>query len=913
MNFKRVLVLVMALVMMVSVCAPTVSAIFRPETKHEHHDILNGAELEEKYEEAKATVEAIVKDIEENHEEYYALGYAYAKEAGYIGAAIEAIEAALNTLPEIDLEGAPISDELKADLNAELEALEPTFEKILGILESGEAEEFDGFVKAMLTLEGDLYTHLNNIYAILEQVGVEYVIPALEVFEREVLPKIEEAVNAYVEAVVEHVTEKLAPYYDKAVEIIGIAHDTYDLLVEVIVKINLYVEGAVDTVVGAYNKLVETLTNIYGSVEQAIIRACEIYNKIIDTVNEINTRVENAISNVKAFVVHATEVYRYTVNLLVEVYGRVEGAIIVAEQLYDYIVKLLIDGQAIIEGGIEIAGQIFDDVLDILEEAYETQQNIHFVATRISAYIADMIAKIYAAINDTLDGAVNGNYELKDDSYYVSIGNAEYADALAGKLNLAHKHDSIIFENDYIEQLINADLVTAKFDNGSFVELLEAQVEGKVAEIISSNGDLMAWYNGLDSLISNFSSNKWIPQEYKDQIVGGLTNVKSSIDSNINLNAQVVDLDWDKYLDAEGKAALDRFLAEVRLEVLAQGIEEYHYIDINPMIYDMLDQNGLSGIFTLSFEPIVVPQADLVVFAVENMIYGYAEFIGNIAFVLENAPADATIVLTPVSNAFVGYSFKGFELGEYAETLEPVVDALNAHLYALALVNENVIFVNSEDADDIYDALNVYCNHIYDDCLDTVCDRCLEERVAPGHSFTNYIHDGNATCTDTGTETAKCDGCDETDTRVAETGELGHSFTNYVSDDNATCTKNGTETAKCDRCGEKDTRTVENSMLDHDFAPATCTKLSTCKNCGLEQGELLEHVLGDWRVTKDPTSNAEGLKERKCLNCDYAITETIPYDTLSTIAIVSIIVGCVAIAGGLSAAVAGILRKKNKI
>ena len=156
---------------------------------------------------------------------------------------------------------------------------------------------------------------------------------------------------------------------------------------------------------------------------------------------------------------------------------------------------------------------------------------------------------------------------------------------------------------------------------------------------------------------------------------------------------------------------------------------------------------------------------------------------------------------------------------------------------------------------------------------------------ALGHSFTNYVSDNNATCTQDGTKTAKCDhkGCHETDTiadagsklphtfdkQVAnekylassatctekatyyyscECGEkgtetftsgnaLGHSFTNYVSDNNATCMQDGTKTAVCDRdgCNEKDTVTDTDSKLSHTFdkqvanekylaSAATCTE-----------------------------------------------------------------------------------------
>ena len=74
------------------------------------------------------------------------------------------------------------------------------------------------------------------------------------------------------------------------------------------------------------------------------------------------------------------------------------------------------------------------------------------------------------------------------------------------------------------------------------------------------------------------------------------------------------------------------------------------------------------------------------------------------------------------------------------------------------------------------------------------------------HSFTNYISDGKATCTQDGSKTAQCDhGCGLTDTKPDVGSALGHSFTNYISDGNATYEQDGTKTAKCDRCDATDT------------------------------------------------------------------------------------------------------------
>lgn len=81
------------------------------------------------------------------------------------------------------------------------------------------------------------------------------------------------------------------------------------------------------------------------------------------------------------------------------------------------------------------------------------------------------------------------------------------------------------------------------------------------------------------------------------------------------------------------------------------------------------------------------------------------------------------------------------------------------------------------------------------------------------HNFINYVPNNDATCTVNGTETAKCDGCDETHTREIPNSKTEHSFVNYKSNNDATVESDGTKTAKCDRCDETDTITDEGTKL----------------------------------------------------------------------------------------------------
>ncbi len=123
------------------------------------------------------------------------------------------------------------------------------------------------------------------------------------------------------------------------------------------------------------------------------------------------------------------------------------------------------------------------------------------------------------------------------------------------------------------------------------------------------------------------------------------------------------------------------------------------------------------------------------------------------------------------------------------------------------------------------------------------CSKCgaTEKRnVKPvdpnNHNYTTTVV--APTCNDKGYTKHTCTRCGNT-YNDNEINKLGHSFTNYVSDNNATCTQDGTMTAKCDRCDATKTITAPNSKLGHDYketvTPATCTEKGyttyVCSRC----------------------------------------------------------------------------------
>ena len=130
-----------------------------------------------------------------------------------------------------------------------------------------------------------------------------------------------------------------------------------------------------------------------------------------------------------------------------------------------------------------------------------------------------------------------------------------------------------------------------------------------------------------------------------------------------------------------------------------------------------------------------------------------------------------------------------FEFGGLQETT--IIPALGHDFTELD--NDHVTFAFAEDGKTA--VATIRCDRCGATTTETVT--CTAEVTTP------------ATCTEKGTTTytATCGTASETTTRQ-DVPALGHSFTNYVYNGDATCDGDGTETAKCDRCDVTDTRTA---------------------------------------------------------------------------------------------------------
>lgn len=193
------------------------------------------------------------------------------------------------------------------------------------------------------------------------------------------------------------------------------------------------------------------------------------------------------------------------------------------------------------------------------------------------------------------------------------------------------------------------------------------------------------------------------------------------------------------------------------------------------------------------------------------------------------------------------------------------------------------------------------------------------------HSFTNYVSDGNATCTEDGTKTAKCDHCDATDTIPDAGSALGHVMGSWETTVPVTCTENGEEERNCSRCDHSESRVVE--AVGHRWDKGVVTReptedtegerLYTCTACGATRTEsipvighehryeavvtaptctergyttytckcgesyvadyvdALGHDFGEWELTTAATCTENGEERRSCSRCDHSESRTV--------------------------------------
>ena len=142
---------------------------------------------------------------------------------------------------------------------------------------------------------------------------------------------------------------------------------------------------------------------------------------------------------------------------------------------------------------------------------------------------------------------------------------------------------------------------------------------------------------------------------------------------------------------------------------------------------------------------------------------------------------------------------------------------------------------------------------------------------ANGHKFIAYVSDQNATCTEDGTKTARCERCTAKDTKVAEGSKLGHALGEWQTVKGATCTEDGLQKRVCsnDGCNYTEEQTI--TALGHSYnttefgysdATGHANRCTVCK----EHNEIKPHTPGAEATETDPQT---------CVDCGFVIAPAV--------------------------------------
>ncbi len=188
----------------------------------------------------------------------------------------------------------------------------------------------------------------------------------------------------------------------------------------------------------------------------------------------------------------------------------------------------------------------------------------------------------------------------------------------------------------------------------------------------------------------------------------------------------------------------------------------------------------------------------------------------------------------------------------------------------------------------------MYRNADGSECYYTV-DLLLPETLCTSEEYRlTHNYDGGTvtppTCTEKGYTTHACLACGYS-YRTDVTDETGHSFTVYTENGDATCTQDGTESAKCDACDATDTRSDADSATGHGYDNACDTD---CNACG-EARAAAEHADAD--------------QNDLCDECGASL----PSEGLSGGAIAGIAVGSAAVIGGGGFALFWFVIRKKRV
>ena len=853
----KIVSLVMVVAMMFSISATTISAAnvdkLNNTAKEEIDSLLGSTDVDEitaaKVQEIVKAAKELAAFVAENYEEAYADAHTELRNNGTIAelnaaldVAMEAVDAASEELKDLVLipelaEGHELLVEELALAQVTLVEIETLVNYEVITAETVETLEL------LVSLLGD---HLDTVAGLSVQFG-GYALGEATAYALEAL----ELVKAFAE-------ELASEAYAYLVEIAPVV---YEQLVDALVDaIATYSHEAAKY---AYAWLInnpEKVIGFFDAYGDEIVDFVVDHHEVIFCVlgyvgmtygEDVLCLVLNNADVILPAIVGWSEIHGYLVWDLIVVYF---NAIV---EYYNISFELDFDSDFNVHAIIDTIYALLGDLIDMIEDgAYDYLESLELVE-KINAQLAKLDALlqdgtvelgefIFDAITAFVDDAVRGEYTPTEDSYYVSVngGEALYADLLAANLSGALGSEigfgKTTWDNLDYDMLSKADLVTIGYDENELTAFAVAQLLGYVHDYVDGDvrnvGDdyikavfveLAKYYARVQGNLADvhinipdfdFSGVEGDVDEYFNAIVDGLIGndelpadleealgeegfALATMANTILAGQSVSELDWAKYVGSENLHYIDDLRAELRAELLANGVTETETIEVSVLEYILpaveaalgdlaqyFDLDGiaeeLASVATVSIE---VPVVDSLVFALESYLYSNVEFnynYGKLIVDLYKMNPDATVILLGHYNAYDYELALGDVTVDLGEAYGYIAGLTSVQPFAYAILSSNVAYVDISDAETYYESyiaggvdnslvnflmaylanngitdvteagheyiyeqilgiLTIGCEHVYDNACDAECNKCHQLRPVAGHAYDNAC---DATC-----------------------------------------------------------------------------------------------------------------------------------------------------------------------
>ena len=574
--------------------------------------------------EVNTALEDLYKLVETYGPEVLDAAWAYAEENGYI----DMVEAK--------------AAEVKAAVEAFAAEVIPQIENAIAELEAAKAE-----------LEAQIEAEIAKLQNAAEE--LEAAVRA------EIEAKIAEleAAKALLEEKIAELEEKLAEIEAKVNELIAAVEGLEDAVENFVGVVTGAVEGAIDE---ALDQVQDALDRIADAVEVAE----GIVDKINSAIDEAQALVKEAEAAVEAFIEEVKET-------IAEIKAAAEQAVSDAK-----------------EKALELIEEAKGNLIAAAEAALEDLKDMAISAAEelLDMVSAEVEAKVNAAIdafNEALYGATHGEYTVSKDSYYVSLGDSSVTGfGLTGYSNYGYQvkvPESFPYK---LAEAIGLDVDTQFVQlgqGGLRVEdiryILDEDYVPDEYTLKRTLDEFETYGGGIDNYRATYAEE--IAKADLITIGYGNNNFTTFVTAQLGRvaeNKYPYEMDWSRYVGAEGVPYVEDALAEV---------------------YAYFTEAGLDAAY-----------ADMLTLVVECYAYAYIGFAFNYTEVLNDIHEinpDALVIVVgsynPIDEMVIDIEGEQIALGEIVDGL---IDLTNVHFTAYSMLTPNTIFVAAPDVETFFDA-----------------------------------------------------------------------------------------------------------------------------------------------------------------------------------------------------------------